>query len=308
MLHLRHNLIIYERKANKLSYNIKMPNHFLNDSHMPSQAIYLSSDDALISISDAEKIFYLNSPIIADPGIRILIGLTNLTLPNTIYNFNSSNNSITFTQGGSTVTVSVSVGNYSASTLTDALNTAIAAAAGLSITVTFNEENANFTFAGAAFTIDSATMFRQLGLKDQLPTASATTYTATKVCDFAGSTNLYIRVRNLSMNNLDSRGKTSNIIASIVNNVNYGDYIFYTPPEVLYFQINEQQLSHIDIEITDQEGNLIDLNGSSFNMTLSVHFVVQRETNISSNRVLGEIQKREINAETEAEKPKQEVK
>ena len=61
--------------------------------------------------------------------------------------------------------------------------------------------------------------------------------------------------------------------------------------------INEQQLSHIDIEITDQEGNVIDLNGSSFNMTLSVHFVVQRETSIYTERVLGEIQKQEIEAE-----------
>jgi len=287
-----------------------MPNHFLNDSHMPSQAVYLDSTNALVSISDAEKIFYLNSPVIADPGIRILIGLTNLTIPNTIYNFNSSNNSITFTQG-TTETVSVSVGNYSASTLTDSLNTAITAA-GLDITVSFDEENALFTFTGgSAFTIDSATMSRQLGLKDQLPTASGTTYTATKVCDFAGVTNLYVRIRNVSMNNLDSRGKTSNIIASIVNNVNYGDYIFYTPPEVLYFQINEQQLSHIDIEITDQEGNIIDLNGASFNMTLSVHFVRQRETAIATNRVLGEIQRQEIETEAKAQteaKPKQEAK
>ena len=281
-----------------------MPNHSLNDSHMPSQAIYLDSNDALISISDAEKIFYLNSPVIADAGIRILIGLTNLTIPNTIYNFNSSNNSITFTQG-TTETVSVSVGNYSASTLTDALNTAITAE-GLDITVSFDEENAVFTFTGgSAFTIDSATMFRQLGLKDQLPTTSSTSYTATQVCDFAGATNLYVRIRNLSMNNLDSRGKTSNIIASIVNNVNYGDYIFYTPPEVLYFMISEQQVSHIDIEITDQEGNLIQLNGASFNMTLSIHFVKQRQTTIATDLILGEIQRKEIEAEA---KPKQEAK
>ena len=110
------------------------------------------------------------------------------------------------------------------------------------------------------------------------------------------------------MNNLDSRGKTSNIIASIVNNVNYGDYIFYTPPEVLYFQINEQQLSHIDIEITDQEGNIVALNGSAFNMTLSVHFVRQRETAIAANRILGEIQRQEIEGETSSDKPKDETK
>lgn len=292
-----------------------MPNHSLNDSHIPSQAIFLDSNDALVSISDAEKIFYLNTPIIADAGIRILVGLNNLTIPNTIYNLNSSsnNNSITFTQG-STVTVSISSGNYSASTLKDALNTAISAA-GLNITVTFDEENAVFTFTGtSAFTIDSATMSRQLGLKEQLPTSSSTSYTATRVCDLAGATNLYIRIRNLSLGgNLDSRGNTTSIIASIVVNVNYGDYIFFSSPDILYFMISENKLSHLDIEITDQEGNVVDLNGSSFNMTLSVHFVRHREVNIDTNRILGELQNREIEAEKQAQneaqdKPKQEAK
>jgi len=290
-----------------------MPNHSLNDSHMPSQAIYLDSNDALVTISDAEKIFYLNTPIIADVGIRILVGLNNITIPNTIYNFNSSNNSITFTQG-TTETISVSVGNYSASTLTTALNTAITAA-GLSITVTFDEDNAifKFTTSGSAFTIDSATMSRQLGLKEQLPTSSSTSYTATRVCDFAGATNLYVRIRNLSMNNLDSRGNTSSIIASIVVNTNYGEYIFFSSADILYFMISENKISHLDVEITDQEGNVVDLNGSSFNMTLSVHFVRHREVNIDTNRILGELQNREIEAEKEAQKraddkPKQEAK
>lgn len=279
---------------------------------MPSQAIYLDSNDALVTISDAEKIFYLNTPIIADAGIRILVGLNNLTIPNTIYNFNSSNNSITFTQG-TTETISVSVGNYSATTLKDALNTAITAA-GLDITVSFDEDNAVFSFTGgSAFTIDSATMSRQLGLKEQLPTSSSTSYTATRVCDFAGATNLYVRIRNLSMNNLDSRGNTSSIIASIVVNTNYGEYIFFSSPDILYFMISENKISHLDIEITDQEGNVVDLNGSSFNMTLSVHFVRHREVNIDTNRILGEIQNREIEAEKEAQnqtqdKPKQEAK
>jgi len=279
---------------------------------MPSQAIYLDSNDALVTISDAEKIFYLNTPIIADAGIRILIGLNNLTIPNTIYNFNSSNNSITFTQG-TTETISVSVGNYSATTLKDALNTAITAA-GLDITVSFDEDNAVFSFTGgSAFTIDSATMSRQLGLKEQLPTSSSTSYTATRVCDFAGATNLYVRIRNLSMNNLDSRGNTSSIIASIVVNTNYGEYIFFSSPDILYFMISENKISHLDIEITDQEGNVVDLNGSSFNMTLSVHFVRHREVNIDTNRILGEIQNREIEAEKESQnqtqdKPKQEAK
>jgi hypothetical protein len=103
-----------------------MPNHALNDTHIASQAIFIDSNDATLSISDAEKIFYLNSPIIAPAGVRILIGLTNLTIPNTVYIILIlANNQITFTQSGSTQVVTITAGNYSASSLVDALNTAI---------------------------------------------------------------------------------------------------------------------------------------------------------------------------------------
>jgi hypothetical protein len=274
-----------------------MPNHGLNDTHIPSQAVFLDSNDATISISDSEKVFYLNSPIIAPAGIRILIGLTNLTIANTIFNVDSrsSNNKLSLTQSGTTEVITIDSGNYSASTLVEALNASIT----LDITVSFDENNANFIFTGGSnFTINSeTTMSRQLGLKNQLPTSAATSYVALHVCDFAGATNIYVRLRNVSMSNLDSRGRTTNVIASIVNSANFSDFIFYVPPEVLYFQINEQQLAHIDLELTDQEGQVIQLNGSSFNLTLSVHFSIERQTNVFDNRVLSEIHQREIKTE-----------
>ena len=61
-------------------------------------------------------------------------------------------------------------------------------------------------------------MERLLGLQNQLPKGDGiSTYTAQNICNMGGVTNLYVRIRNLTMDNLDSRGKTSNIIASIVN-------------------------------------------------------------------------------------------
>tara|TARA_R110000851_G_C12786810_1_gene535948 strand:- start:281 stop:595 length:315 start_codon:yes stop_codon:yes gene_type:complete len=90
------------------------------------------------------------------------------------------------------------------------------------------------------------------------------------------------------MNNIDSRGQTNNIIASIVNNTNYGGYIFFVPPEVLYYQITEQNISHLDIELTDQEGKLLEMNGANFNLTLTIHYVKQRVSQFR-NSLLREI-------------------
>jgi hypothetical protein len=257
-----------------------MPNHHLNDTELSSQSIFLHSNDAVVTISSAERIFYLEESITAPAGYRLLIGLTNLTMPNTMYNITDNNNTITI-NGNST---SITNGNYSA----DSLATKIQDTVSEVNTCSFDAENNvfSFTFTGS-YVFNSSTMERQLGLRDQLPPTdddgniiAVSSYTASDVCDLGGITNIYIRLRNLTMNNLDSRGKTSNIVASIVNNTNYGGYIFYVPPEVLYYMIKENNISHLDIELSDQEGNLIDLNGSDFNMTFTIHYVKQRESTI----------------------------
>ena len=261
-----------------------MPSHALNDTERSSQSIFLHSNDAVVSISDAEKIFYLNEAIVAPAGYRIIIGLTNMTMPNSMFNVTANNNIIVV----SGVTYTIDVGNYSAESLATAVGAALGAVGSVAFDDTNNNNKYIFTFVGNE-TIDAGTTItRQLGLTGQLPKTAATTYSATGICDLGGTTNIYIRLRNLTMNNIDSRGQTNNIIASIVNNTNYGGYIFFVPPEVLYYQITEQNISHLDIELTDQEGKLLEMNGANFNLTLTIHYVKQRVSQFR-NSLLREI-------------------
>jgi len=259
-----------------------MPSHALNDTDKASQSIFLHSTDAVVSISDGEKIFYLDESIVAPSGYRLIVGLTNLTMPNSIFNVTSSSNTIVIS--GSSYTISV--GNYTSDDLATKITTAISSVGSCS----FDDTNNKFSFAFGSGQIinEETTLARQLGLTGQLPTASVTSYTAENICDLGGATNIYIGLRNLTMNNLDSRGRRSNIIASIVNNANFGGYIFYVPPEVLYYQITEQNISHLDTEFTDQDGNILEMNGAAFNLTLTVHFVKQRES-VFRNSLLREI-------------------
>jgi hypothetical protein len=260
-----------------------MPSHILNDTDKSSQSIFLHSNDAVVSISDAEKIFYLNEAIVAPSGYRIVIGLTNLTMPNSMFNVTKNNNIVI---NGNTW--DIPEGNYTAEDLATAINEATSSSED-TINCEFDPTNNNYTFTfDPAGIINSTTLERQLGLgrsdnQLQLPTVSATSYETKNICDLGGTTNIYIRIRNLTMNNIDSRGQTTNIIASIVNNTNFGGYIFYIPPEVLYYQITEQSISHLDIELTDQEGRLIELNGADFNLTITVHYVKQRESFIKNS-------------------------
>jgi hypothetical protein len=275
-----------------------MPSHQLNDTDIGSQSIFLHSNDAELTISSAEKIFYLREGIHAPAGYRLLIGLTNLTLPNSMFNVTSTSNNIVV--NGNTYTITAD--NYSAEDLAAAIQTKLLAGddngnnALSGTTCEFISQSKTFKFSFTSFlSIDSSTMERQLGLGGgQLPTGGVTSYTASNICDLGGTTNIYVRIRNISLNNLDSRGEVSNVIASVVNNTNYGGYIFYVPPEVLYYQITESSISHLDIELTDQQGNVLDLNGAEYNLTLTIHYVKQREP-IFKNSLLREIKEaREI--------------
>ena len=258
-----------------------MPSHILNNTDKASQSIFIHSNDSVITINDAEKIFYFEENISAPAGYRILIGLTNLTMPNSMYNITSVSNSITIDD----TKYEIPKGNYTAKELA----TTITSSTPIKVVVTFDDKNNVFTIRlVTGGTINSTTMARQLGLRGQLPITlpmtvdgeSVDNYTATNLCDMGGVTNIYIRIRNLTMNNLDSRGRSSNIIASIVNNTNYGGFIFYVPPEILYYIIAENTISHLDIELTDQEGEILELNGIDYNMTFTIHYVKQRENSI----------------------------
>tara|TARA_R100001198_G_C5230927_1_gene210141 strand:- start:1299 stop:2129 length:831 start_codon:yes stop_codon:yes gene_type:complete len=276
-----------------------MPSHALNDTDKASQTIFIHSTDAVVSISDGEKIFYLDEAITAPSGYRLIIGLTNMTMPNSIFNVTSLNNKIVLND----VDYEIDVGNYSATDLAAAVTAKIEDDPLVVGSCSFSDTDNKFSFTfGIAQVInEETTLSRQLGLSGQLPTSSVSSYDAQNICDLGGATNIYIRIRNLTMNNLDSRGRRSNIIASIVNNANYGGYIFFVPPETLYYQITEQNISHLDIELTDQDGNILELNGAQFNLTLTVHFVKQRE-GIFRNSLLREIRQNYENREEKNKK------
>ena len=98
-----------------------MPSHILNNSDKSSQSIFIHSEDSIVNISGSDRIYYFNEAVVAPVGCRILIGFTNMVIPNAIYNVNSTSNTIII----SGVTYTITVGNYNASDLATAINTQI---------------------------------------------------------------------------------------------------------------------------------------------------------------------------------------
>ena len=264
-------------------------NHILNDTYMGSINLYLKSQEASFSISDAHKVFYLNNPILPPSNIKILLGLTNFECPNSMYNINSTNNSLTVEALGLyTVSITIPVGNYDADSFATIISQLLAAEysnlGDTLIVCIFNTDNYIFTFsANNSFSITETTADVELGLIDQTPTTEGLTYVAENVCNLAGISGIFVKIKNLGFNNLNSYGDITNTIARCDANVNFGEYIFYNPTEVLYFGINDKSIQYLDIQLTDDEGNEIELNGGRWSVVLTCHFSYIKDAIIPQN-------------------------
>jgi hypothetical protein len=82
--------------------------------------------------------------------------------------------------------------------------------------------------------------------------------------------NLHITSNNFILNNVDSYNpNNSNILASIPINTLFNGVITYTNNHDIYSEINNvRNLSNLHIRITDQDGDIIELNGVHWSITL----------------------------------------
>ena len=68
--------------------------------------------------------------------------------------------------------------------------------------------------------------------------------------------------------NVRDTGKQSNIIAKIPITVQQGGIINYEPQNPVRFNLGRQNLTNIDIQLTDRAGHLLDFNGSPHDLTI----------------------------------------
>tara|TARA_R110000751_G_scaffold46600_1_gene104726 strand:- start:729 stop:1592 length:864 start_codon:yes stop_codon:yes gene_type:complete len=254
------------------------------DTPYGSINIFLQSSKATTSLSESNKIFYLENPINPPPNTRILLVLSEFEMPNTVYNINSGvNNTISFTTASGSSTITIDAGNYDDEGLVDTLNTALSVSGivstlGGTIVSSMSDTSYKYSFsADVAFSITATTtMLKELGLSNQLPTVSATSYDATDIGDLGGLANIYLRT-NFGVSNLDSRGESDGLIAKVNVDVPFGDYIYYEPPTTIEHLLTDRQIREISIKLEDVDENELVINGVEFSLTFSVHYQYQRE-------------------------------
>ena len=241
---------------------------------MESIQIYLNSQMADKYLNGASDCEY-NLPLIEIPdGFHIYLSVVSCLIPYSFYNININNNVLQYSFDGiNLITLTIPIGNYNVNSLLSALKTNISSA----FTITYDNIKNKFTFTHTTndfMFMSSSTCLQILGFNNNI-TMLSTSLSLTSV----NCVNVY-NIRSIQVN--------SNLITYNINKVQKNNFcilcsvpITCTPFSLIEY-INRtnfktnlflNKISNIKIKLTDDNGNLIDLNGCHYSLTLQLDVV-----------------------------------
>lgn len=265
----------------------------------------MSLDNSYQIHIDSSNAHMLNSPdnssvkIILKEGVEIkknqycLISACDAQIPISYYLINDSNNTLYFSVNeGEQLSLSILQGNYTASSLLTFLSASILVSY-YGFSITYDDSALSFTFSNPQTFIfyGTSTCFKFIGLNsgNYVSSLSGSYYiTSDCVIDFSGIRNIYI-YSNLNTKSITSgSSKFENILAKIPVTVSYGFLLFWTNFTLYKSMIHDNYLNYFEINIKDDVGNLLNFNGGTWSLTLSVEIYNKgtNETN-ESNESLG---------------------
>jgi hypothetical protein len=235
--------------------------------------LFLNSKTAnkYIDNKTSDCVFHL--PIINIPKHRkVYVSVQTAMIPYSFYNVSSINNTLKYTiNGGATQTLTITPGNYNVNTLITAITTDIPA-----FTITYNSKTNILTFSHSTydFTLEStSTCFEVLGFEDNITyTSTSQVLTGTISLNLFTIRNVYVSSDNFQINNINnSTPNKSNILCSIPIDTSHHSMISYSNIYGVRNMIHHvHNLTNLHIKLTDQDDDVLDLNGCHFSLTLEI--------------------------------------
>ena len=261
------------------------------DTPFSSINIYLDGSQASINNSDSNKVFFLNTPIVAPrPDVKLLIALTDGQMAYSFYIIREGvNDTFKYTiDGGATQTITITPGNYSAQTFCNFVTSAAAAQAATR-SMTYNKSTNKISFNDSAATtisvVDGTTCGEEIGAGTSFPVSvSGTGLTFTKMANFSGLGNVFVRAQTLGLQNRTSRGNLDLTLGKIAVTSAPLGFIYLATHEPTYLSVTDVEISKIAIQLQDENGNDLELNGiTNWSLTITCHFEYLKETKAHEN-------------------------
>lgn len=218
------------------------------------------------------------------PGKAVKVALTSATIPLTYYGINSSNNTLVFNEGATQCVATIPAGQYSSTSVTSAIATAMntASANVITYTVTLSTDTGKFTFSSNSgaitTTINTTTSTCQVPLGLGYGTLSgfniAVKLTAPNIANLIGPTEIHIRCSNFIGDLYETQVQAPAAILAIVPIVgNQFDSLIYVPAYPKQFADVGGKVDTMNFNITDEFGVPINFNGYGVKLTLAFYLL-----------------------------------
>ena len=236
-----------------------------------SICIFLNSKTASSYVNKytSECLFVLPALVIPKKS-NVSVSVQTASIPYSFFNCDDFNDNFNFIVNGVTYNTVVPQGNYNVLTLITALKLLM----GATFNITYNSLNNGYTFTNTTYNfqlLSSSNCFEMLGFPDNITYSSTLlSLTSTISINLFTIRNIYITSNNFILNNINSSTpNNSSILCSIPISSSSGSIITYQN----IFNINNEvhnthNLKLLHIKLTDQDGDILDLNGCHFSLTL----------------------------------------
>lgn len=240
--------------------------HYSLSHKYPPKRMFFSSEAADITVSRGDLTYVLRQPIVVDNDTATYMTLSCLTIPNTTYNVNATNNtySISFTNASSvSYTNTIPIGNYTATSLASALNTSLNACnpplncsyMDLTGTLSINSVSLNFAL------LPTSTSLRVMGFNTSTVayTTSASVLNSQRVIDLSGNRCFYFttQIPTENVNFMSSgNGRVSNYLAAIQMQSDTVGVDYYNNTTNFKSKINTNRIDMIHVQLLDDNNNI----------------------------------------------------
>jgi len=216
-----------------------------------------------------------NLPLIVLPrNAKIHLSVQSASIPYSFYNVDYFNNKLVYSvNGGVDILIEIPQGNYSATSLKNYLASVMTG-----FTITYSNLNNTFTFTHSTSNFQfktSSTCMEILGFdENELYNSTSQVLTSINSINLFTIRNIYITSNNLSLNNINnSTPNLCNILASIPLTSGANSVITYANMNNVKSAVNNvKNFTIFQVALTDQDGDILDLNGCHWSMTLQIDY------------------------------------
>jgi len=238
-----------------------------------SICLFLNSKSANSYINNytSECMFVLPNLVIPKRS-RISVSVQSASIPYSFFNCDDFNDVLKFIQNSITYNVIIPQGNYNVNTLITALKSLM----GVNFNIIYNALDNTFTFTNTLYEfslLSTSTCFEMLGFTDKKTyTSVSKTLKSTISINLFTIRNIYICSNNFILNNVNSSTpNNSSILCSVPIQSSSGSIITYSNIFDISNEVyNTHNLTLLHIKLTDQDGDILDLNGCHFSLTLQL--------------------------------------